>query len=140
MKALTLIQPWATLIVAGHKSIETRSWRTPYRGPLLIHAGKKVDRYFADWLIAKGDPAARDLEELPTGAILGIANIVDICSTNSFLPPPREFQYGDYTSNRWAWQLDGIFRLDEPMACSGKLGLWEVTREIDLVPAAAVHA
>ena len=40
MKALTLHQPWATLVAVGEKRIETRSWSTDYRGPLAIHAGK----------------------------------------------------------------------------------------------------
>ena len=40
MKAITLIQPWATLVAIGEKKIETRSWTTDYRGPLAIHAAK----------------------------------------------------------------------------------------------------
>lgn len=40
MKALTLTQPWASLVALGAKRIETRSWRTPYRGSLAIHAAK----------------------------------------------------------------------------------------------------
>ena len=45
MKALSLMEPWAALIAAGVKSIETRSWRTAYRGPLYIHASRaKVDQ------------------------------------------------------------------------------------------------
>ena len=42
MKALTIIQPWATLIASGHKMNETRSWKTNYRGEVLIHAGKNL--------------------------------------------------------------------------------------------------
>ena len=42
MKALTVIQPWASAIAVGTKRIETRSWATKYRGPLLIHAGKST--------------------------------------------------------------------------------------------------
>jgi hypothetical protein len=41
VKAITLQQPWASLIALGAKSVETRSWSTAYRGPLAIHAGKK---------------------------------------------------------------------------------------------------
>lgn len=44
MKALTIIQPWATLIASGHKMNETRSWKTNYRGEVLIHAGKNPKR------------------------------------------------------------------------------------------------
>ena len=41
MKALTIMQPWASLIACGAKTIETRSWPTKYRGPIAIHAGMK---------------------------------------------------------------------------------------------------
>ena len=44
MKALTLWQPWATLVAIGAKKIETRSWKTNYRGPLAIHAAKRIDK------------------------------------------------------------------------------------------------
>ena len=46
MRAFTLTQPWASLIAIGLKMHETRSWRTSYRGPLLIHASREVDKYF----------------------------------------------------------------------------------------------
>ncbi len=41
MKAISILQPWASLVALGHKKIETRSWNTKYRGELLIHASKK---------------------------------------------------------------------------------------------------
>ena len=44
MKALTIKQPWATLIIQGDKRFEFRSWQTKYRGELLIHAGKGIDK------------------------------------------------------------------------------------------------
>ncbi len=44
MKAISIHQPWADLIVFGHKDIENRSWTTRYRGRMLIHAGLTVDR------------------------------------------------------------------------------------------------
>ena len=46
MKALSIMQPWAWLIANGHKDIENRSWPTRYRGPVLIHAGKREDEGF----------------------------------------------------------------------------------------------
>ena len=44
MKVLTIKQPWATLIMQGDKRFEFRSWKTTYRGDLLIHAGKGIDK------------------------------------------------------------------------------------------------
>lgn len=44
MKVLTIRQPWASLIILGYKRFEFRSWKTSYRGDLLIHAGKMIDK------------------------------------------------------------------------------------------------
>ena len=49
MKALTILQPWASLIACGAKKIETRSWGTKYRGPLAIHAGKNHNTPHCAW-------------------------------------------------------------------------------------------
>lgn len=81
MKALSIRQPWAWLIVNGFKDIENRSWNTKYRGPLLIHAAKgmTVDEYefcflyARDRLILLPTPQA-----LPRGGIVGIADIVGV--------------------------------------------------------------
>jgi hypothetical protein len=45
MKALSLTQPWASLVAIGAKRIETRSWGTRYRGPLAIHASKGFPKW-----------------------------------------------------------------------------------------------
>ena len=44
MKALTIKEPWATLIISGYKKYEFRSWKTNYRGKILIHAGKTLEK------------------------------------------------------------------------------------------------
>lgn len=49
MKALTIWQPWASLIANGSKKIETRSWKTNYRGPIAIHAAKNIDTPRCVW-------------------------------------------------------------------------------------------
>lgn len=54
MKALTLHQPWASLVALGVKTIETRSWSTKYRGQLVIHAGRSLPPYLP-WLDGRGD-------------------------------------------------------------------------------------
>lgn len=69
MKVLTIKQPWATLIMQGDKRFEFRSWQTKYRGDLLIHAGKGIDKEAMKRL-------ERYLpEELPYGKILGKVKI-----------------------------------------------------------------
>ena len=50
-RALSIRQPWAWLILNGYKDLENRTWRTDYRGPLLIHAGMRVetDKDAVEW-------------------------------------------------------------------------------------------
>jgi hypothetical protein len=70
MKIITIRQPWAHLIVNGRKNIENRSWRTSYRGPVLIHASLNIDR--EDCLKHGLDP-----KTVQTGGVVGIAEITD---------------------------------------------------------------
>jgi hypothetical protein len=82
--ALSIQQPWAWLIVNGRKDIENRTWRTRFRGPVLIHAGKAIDRDALTelWLgyhpVTGGEwPFRPDPEALHRGGIVGIAEITD---------------------------------------------------------------
>jgi hypothetical protein len=83
MKALSIQQPWAGLVAAGLKDIENRTWSTRYRGPVLVHAGKKVDDIaMLDIKVglhpAKGVRADLAISDsFPTGGIIGICDIVD---------------------------------------------------------------
>ena len=85
MKALSIMQPWAWLIVNGHKAIENRTWRCHYRGPILIHAGKKVDSDAHDDLTNRIHPVTGERQGFPEapigfferGGIVGEAEIVD---------------------------------------------------------------
>ena len=76
VKALTLRQPWASLVVAGIKDVETRTWRTNYRGRLGIHAGSGIDR---EGMNEHG----RLLTDYPHGAILGTVELVDCVRDNA---------------------------------------------------------
>lgn len=70
MKALTIKQPWASLIAAGIKDVENRSWPTLYRGPLLIHAGMGVDLEALDeWWNAVPQP-------VPQGRVVARVELV----------------------------------------------------------------
>jgi len=82
--AISIKQPWAWLIIAGHKDIENRGWETRYRGPVLIHAGKKMDfdpKVGWDWDWPDISPPDR----FDVGGIVGQAEIVD-CVTESSSP------------------------------------------------------
>jgi hypothetical protein len=91
--ALSIQQPWAWLIVNGHKDIENRSWATKFRGPVAIHAGKKLDRSAHDDVRKGIHPALGSLityaeynvEEPGLGGIIGVATITG-CVTHSPSP------------------------------------------------------
>ncbi len=88
--ALSIMQPWAWLIVNGHKSIENRSWRCHKRGPVLIHAGKKLDKdAWQDLCVGSHPVNGTDLPAeidppfgIDLGGIVGMAEIVG-CITES---------------------------------------------------------
>ena len=133
MKALTLTQPWATLVAAGLKEIETRSWRTSYRGPLLIHAAKGFPRVareqcfiepFKSALIKAGISKP---DQLPRGVLLAQVNLTDCLYIDPYgfvLPSEPEFSFGDYRIGRYAWILDRVRQLPKPIPYKGALGLW----------------
>lgn len=79
MKALSIRQPWAWLIANGYKPLENRSWRTSFRGPFLIHAGKswgKYERQDLEW-VREHFPKIVLPERFELGGIVGQAVIVD---------------------------------------------------------------
>lgn len=96
-RALSIMQPWAWLIVNGFKDVENRDWRTHYRGPVLIHTGLKVDAGPMADLWAGAHPvtgerlpdhvrdAFRDAGKLPTGGLVGVASITG-CTDRSASP------------------------------------------------------
>ncbi len=124
MKVLTIKQPWATLIMDGHKRFEFRSWKTKYRGELLIHAGKGIDK-----------EAMRRLEkyipkDMPTGQILGKVILVDCIKMSpdfkEILLKENKDIYTDSTfKENYGWQLENIEKFDEPIEAKGRLSLWE---------------
>ena len=121
MKALTIKQPWASLIVNGYKEYEFRSWKINYRGKILIHAGMRLEK----------DSAERFKEynhEYTLGAIIGEAELVDcILVDKDFDEELRKMNPLVYASNHvesYAWKLTNVKKYDEPIFIKGKLGLW----------------
>jgi activating signal cointegrator 1 len=144
MKAITIKQPWATLIALGEKEFETRSWQTKYRGQLAIHAGKTVDKEACDWseittaLLKHG---IKSHEDLPTGVVIATANLVECHKITAdyygmydeekagtdkgLLIEGDEWWFGDYTEGRYAWELTNVQVLPKSVPAKGKLSLWE---------------
>jgi hypothetical protein len=81
MKVLSIKQPWAALIVLGHKDVENRTWRTNYRGRLLVHASLRADDISADEIECRF--GVRIGDDLPRGGIVGATEIVDCVRDNT---------------------------------------------------------
>ncbi len=124
MKVLTIKQPWATLIMEQYKKYEFRSWRTNFRGELLIHAGKGVDKEALERL-AKYLP-----KELPKGQILGQVTITDCIKCDDKLKKEclklNKDVYAKSTfSENYAWKIENVRVFDNPIEINGKLSLWD---------------
>ena len=128
MKVLTIKQPWATLIMQGYKRFEFRSWQTEYRGDLLIHAGKGIDKE-AIKRLEKYLP-----EELPFGKILGKVTLVDCIKMSPefkerLLKENRDIYTKSSFQENYGWQMDNVQVFEEPIEAKGHLSLWEYNIE-----------
>ncbi len=124
MKVLTIKQPWATLIMQGDKRFEFRSWQTKYRGDLLIHAGKGIDKE-AMKRLAKYLP-----DEIPLGKILGKVTLVDcikMCPEfkDMLLKENPDIYTKSSFQENYGWQVENVKVFNEPIDVKGHLSLWE---------------
>lgn len=123
MKVITIKQPWATLIVEGYKRFEFRSWKTNYRGDILIHAGKGIDKEAMERL-KKYLP-----DEIPLGKIIGKATLTDCVPMSKDFADMLAKENNDiYTthsfSRNYGFKLENVEKLDNPIEIRGQLGLW----------------
>lgn len=138
MKALTLTQPWASLVALGVKSVETRSWSTAYRGPLAIHAAKgwprEAQEAYDDWHTCTNLPSVPVL-----GAVVAIARLVDVrpAEVVAIEISEEERDAGYYAAGRFAWILRDVIPLRNPIPVRGALSLWEWDAPQGLVKALA---
>lgn len=144
MKVITILQPFATLIAIKEKRFETRSWKTDYRGPLLIHAGKGTQymylceqKSFKDILKKHG----YNKDNLPLGNIIAKVNLKDCIKVvyedsmdaqleDDFTIGDKEYIFGDYTPGRYAWKLEDVEMFKEPIPVKGQQRLWNYRGEI----------
>lgn len=136
MKALTVRQPYASLIALGHKLVENRSWSTLHRGPLAVHAGAAWHPAGGtDWRVLDAvscDPAfggalgpfplphAVDRTWFPRSRVLVIVDLIDC-------PPGTVRCCGPWGSpDTWHWVLAAPRAVDQAPVVAGRLGLWLV--------------
>ena len=128
MKALTIKEPYATLIRNGVKTIETRSWKTNYRGPLYIHAGVSKE-YLKDKELMR---LVKD-NDVHLGEFVCKCNLIDcVRMTDEFIKQVKqnelEYATGFYEVGRYAWILRDV----EPVKSDkvkGHLGIWTCEEE-----------
>jgi hypothetical protein len=116
-RALTIKQPWAELIARGVKTIETRMWRSRYRGPILIHTGLDVDYDAATRFgIVLSDGV------IPRGKVVASATLEDC---RPMTASDEQAAFCPAILGRFAWVLRDVRRV-APVAMRGKQGLWKV--------------
>lgn len=136
MMALTLHEPWATLIALGHKTIETRSWPTRYRGPIAIHAGKN-EKFVREWEylwydandgipgLAPPPPAS-----WPFGQIVAVADLIACLPAETMKPSAKDRAFGNFSPGRWGWQLANVRQVLPGIPARGFQMLWELPAEV----------
>ena len=120
MKALTLKQPWADLVIFGDKRVENRSWPTQFRGEVLIHAGFGVDASGAIYADRLPMPI-EDNRIGMAGHIIGVATITDCLKREQALAAGLSY----VGHEKYCWII-GDSRPVSPIPCRGFLGLWDV--------------
>ena len=133
LTAITLHQPWASLVAKGCKQYETRDWPTSYRGPIIIHAGRKPKGKQELREHDKVLVSFKDLlnEDCPYSAVVAIAELTDvILMTEEFINQqyPTELRCGNWQIGRYAFKLENI-RAIAPIPATGKQGLWKWNQE-----------
>lgn len=148
MKVLSILQPWASLIIKGHKKIETRSWipKNPEiikqitNEGLLIHASAKKIR-LQDGMYDLVDHMERigfmdGYGEIPYGAIIGKVKVESFYKTEDLVSPSckhytvidwiseQEEAFGDYSPGRFGWLLSDPVEFEVPIPAKGQLNLW----------------
>lgn len=128
MKVLTIQEPYATFIMHGMKKIETRSWKTKYRGEIYIHAGKS--KKFLKRI--HNNKVLKLLENigLNYGNIICKAELIDcVYMTKDFIDKVKtennyEYILGEYAVGRYAWILQNVQEIDQKIHAKGKLNIW----------------
>ena len=125
MKVITIKEPWATLIAEGYKEYEFRTWRTKYRGDILIHSGKSPNKETKERF---GDRNLKYNE----GHIIAKATITDCIEVDDKLIKELQRKDKEVYKNLsieidkplYAFKLENVKRI-KPIEVNGKLSLWD---------------
>lgn len=133
--AITIYQPWASLIAYSFKEFETRHWLPPtkYIGQLIaIHAGKQWGDREQRWHKAYMQmfPEIGDLP-VPLGCVVAMCRLVEVVPSELLVGTvnPREKAMGNFEPGRYGWRLEVVKRAEPPIKTAGKQGIWLWQRE-----------
>lgn len=133
IRCVSVKQPSASLIIVGQKRYETRSWSTAHRGLLAIHASARFDE--EDQALCRYDPFRTALagadRPLPCGAVLGVVRLKDCIPSETLRSDPDrygltipELRFGNFSDERFGWEVEVVERFATPYPARGSLGLW----------------
>lgn len=121
MKVITLKQPCASMVAYNLKTYEIRNWKTNYRGELYIHAGNSINKDNKCWMNQYDIP-------YPKSMIIAKCNLVDCIEVDEkFMDELKKIDSNIYKNNyigQYAWNLENIELLDEPIPAKGQLSIW----------------
>lgn len=139
--ALSIWQPWASLIAQGHKQYETRSWGTNYRGEILICAARRVVAkevyHHINWQLRDvGERLTLEPKDFPLGVAVAIANLSGCFRTDYELQKShissKEICLGDWSHGRFVWKLTNVQPL-QPFPVRGQQGIFHVEVNDELI-------
>lgn len=122
IRALSVRQPWAWGICAGVKTTENRTWSTEYRGTIAIHASTSAE--VVNRIRKDSGCAALQRENFVFGAIIGLADVVDVSSYG------RQHEADPFAEGPYCWTMENGRFLKEPIPLPGKLNLFKLSQEI----------
>jgi hypothetical protein len=150
-KVLSIRQPWASMIVRGLKRFEIRSWRTQYRGQLLIHASSARpggtseelfdDGELADLLKRIGISSLADMQALPRSAIVGAVNLTDVLDAQTFESVSTADDasvVGAFNDDDFFFLLSNAVEITPISGVNGKLNIWTLDADLEAAIASAL--
>jgi hypothetical protein len=135
IRAISLWQPWASLVALGEKKIETRSWRPRQEGPLLIHAAKRWKPDQQNLCFRPDFTEALDglgiNKPMPVGGFIALVSVARFVQTDGYfnldgstILTDKEFAFGDFGTGRYGWELDNVFDFETIVYARGRQGLF----------------
>lgn len=129
VRCLAVRQPWAWALVAGAKDIENRSWKTDYRGPIVIQASSAKTLVNS---LTKGAGASLPPMAFEYSALIGVVDLIDI------VPISEELESNPWAWGPHCWRVGNARRFVEPIPAKGKLNLYALEPELAECAAAAI--